>query len=64
MNTEGYKRHYSIFKTKKMNISNTKEEQEKIGKFFEKQDNLIEKQSDKVELLKDCKKGFLQKVFV
>lgn len=43
VNPEGYKRHYSILKTKKMNISNTKEEQEKIGNFFEKQDNLIER---------------------
>jgi len=64
VNPEGYKRHYSILKTKKMNISNTKEEQEEIGNFFEKQDNLIEKQSDKVDLLKDRKKGFLQKMFV
>ena len=64
VNPEGYKRHYSILKTKKMNISNTKEEQEKIGNFFEKQDNLIEKQSDKVELLKNRKKGFLHKMFV
>ena len=47
-----------------MNISNTKEEQEKIGNFFEKQDNLIEKQSYKVELLKKRKQAFLQKMFV
>ena len=39
-------------------------EQEKIGNFFEKQDNLIKKQSDKVELLKERKKGFLQKMFM
>ncbi|WP_445194721.1 restriction endonuclease subunit S (plasmid) [Staphylococcus xylosus] len=40
------------------------EEQEKIGDFFSKIDNFIEKQSDKVELLKERKKGFLQKMFV
>lgn len=40
------------------------EEQEKIGDFFSKIDNFIEKQSYKVELLKDRKKGFLQKMFV
>lgn len=40
------------------------EEQEKIGNFFEKIDNSIGKQSDKVELLKDRKRGFLQKMFV
>lgn len=40
------------------------EEQEKIGCFFRKIDQLIEKQSDKIELLKERKKGFLQKMFV
>lgn len=40
------------------------EEQEKIGNFFNDLDKFIEKQSDKVELLKERKKGFLQKMFV
>lgn len=40
------------------------EEQEKIGNFFDKQNSLIEKQSNKVELLKERKKGFLQKMFI
>lgn len=40
------------------------EEQQKIGDFFIKIDNFIENQSDKVELLKERKKGFLQKMFV
>ena len=40
------------------------EEQEKIGGFFSEIDNFIEKQSYKVELLKERKKGFLQKMFV
>ncbi|MDW3973602.1 restriction endonuclease subunit S [Staphylococcus saprophyticus] len=61
---EGYKRHYSILKNKMMNISNTKEEQEKIGNFFAKFDELIEKQSSKIGVLKQRKKGFLQKMFV
>ncbi|UXU49993.1 restriction endonuclease subunit S [Staphylococcus arlettae] len=61
---EGYKRHYSILKNKMMNISNTKEEQEKIGNFFTKFDELIEKQSSKIGVLKQRKKGFLQKMFV
>lgn len=39
-------------------------EQEKIGNFFEKIDDSIEKQSNKVELLKERKQGFLQKMFV
>lgn len=41
-----------------------KEEQQKIGDFFKKVDELIETQFSKVELLKERKKGFLQKMFV
>ncbi|MDK9869931.1 restriction endonuclease subunit S [Staphylococcus equorum] len=41
-----------------------KEEQQKIGDFFRKIDELIEKQSEKIEVLKMRKKGFLQKMFV
>lgn len=40
------------------------EEQEKIGDFFNELDELIEKQSNKIKLLKERKKGFLQKMFV
>lgn len=47
-----------------VNIPNSTKEQQKIGDFFSKLDNFIEKQSDKVELLKERKKGFLQKMFV
>ena len=40
------------------------EEQEKIGDFFNELDELIEKQSSKIGVLKQRKKGFLQKMFV
>lgn len=40
------------------------QEQNKIAYFFNKLDKLIEKQSFKVELLKQRKQGFLQKMFV
>ena len=40
------------------------QEQTKIADFLSELDKLIKKQSDKVELLKDRKKGFLQKMFV
>ncbi len=40
------------------------EEQQKIGEFLKKIDNLINKQFNKVYLLKERKKGFLQKMFV
>lgn len=40
------------------------EEQRKIGEFFNELDELIEKQSSKIGILKQRKKGFLQKMFV
>ncbi|WP_323703620.1 restriction endonuclease subunit S [Mammaliicoccus sp. Dog046] len=40
------------------------EEQNKIGNFFNKFDELIEKQNQKIDGLKERKKGFLQKMFV
>ncbi|MCE5037567.1 restriction endonuclease subunit S [Staphylococcus auricularis] len=61
---EGYKRHFSILKRKNMYLSNDLEEQQKIGDFFNDFDNLIEKQSQKIDLLKQRKQGFLQKMFV
>ncbi|MGJ5710884.1 restriction endonuclease subunit S [Staphylococcus equorum] len=41
-----------------------KEEQQKIGDFFKKIDELIEKEHLKIDELKERKKGFLQKMFV
>ena len=41
----------------------SKEEQEKIAKFFSLIDNKISLQSEKVEALKDYKKGLMQKIF-
>ncbi|QJF26225.1 restriction endonuclease subunit S [Mammaliicoccus vitulinus] len=40
------------------------DEQEKIGYLFKKLDNLIVKQSNKIEVLKERKKALLQKMFV
>lgn len=40
------------------------DEQQKIGNLFRRFDDFIERQSQKIELLKDRKKGFLQKMFV
>ncbi|MFW3610583.1 restriction endonuclease subunit S [Staphylococcus caprae] len=40
------------------------EEQKKISSFLTKLEELVEKQSSKVELLKECKRGLLQKMFV
>ncbi len=42
----------------------TKEEQKKIGSFFKQLDNTIALHQRKLDLLKEQKKGFLQKMFV
>ncbi|WP_439822895.1 restriction endonuclease subunit S [Jeotgalicoccus aerolatus] len=39
-------------------------EQQKIGGFFSELDKLVEKQNQKIDGLKERKKGFLQKMFV
>ncbi|MGM0170229.1 type I restriction enzyme, S subunit [Enterococcus sp. AZ140] len=41
----------------------SREEQEKIGQFFEVLSNAIDLQQRKLDLLKETKKGFLQKMF-
>ena len=46
----------------KLNVP-SKEEQEKIASFFSLIDDKISLQSDKVEALKDYKKGIMQKIF-
>ena len=48
----------------RINLPESLIEQEKIGTFFSKFDEIVEKQNQKVELLKKLKKGFLQKMFV
>ncbi|TJY15014.1 restriction endonuclease subunit S [Staphylococcus chromogenes] len=66
MQKQGGSRTYMYFsklKQLKLHIPVLKE-QEKISVFLKKLDSLIEKQSSKVELLKQRKKGFLQKMFV
>lgn len=51
------------FENIKLNLPHIKE-QEKIGDFFSKLDEVINKQSQKVDELKLRKQGFLQKMFV
>lgn len=46
-----------------INIPNNIQEQRKIGTFFNKLDDLITKQTQKVALLKQLKRGYLQKLF-
>lgn len=61
---EGYKRHFSILKTKYLYIATSIEEQKRIATLFNKIDKYIEKQFKKVELLKQRKQGLLQKMFI
>ncbi|PTE23954.1 restriction endonuclease subunit S [Staphylococcus equorum] len=51
------------FENIKLNLPHIKE-QEKIGDFFSKLDEVINKQSQKIDELKLRKQGFLQKMFV
>ncbi|RSA13260.1 restriction endonuclease subunit S [Enterococcus faecium] len=44
-------------------ITNNKGEQQKIGTFFKQLDNIIALHQRKLDLLKETKKGFLQKMF-
>ena len=59
---------YNISKTKMMDISVpipvNFEEQQKIGAFFKQLDDTIALHQRKLDLLKETKKGFLQKMFV
>ncbi|HGF8086703.1 TPA: restriction endonuclease subunit S [Enterococcus faecium] len=59
---------YNISKTKMMDISVpipvNFEEQQKIGAFFKQLDDTITLHQRKLDLLKETKKGFLQKMFV
>ena len=59
---------YNISKTKMMDISVpipvNFEEQQKIGAFFKQLDDTIALHQRKLDLLKETKKSFLQKMFV
>ncbi|MDB7284947.1 restriction endonuclease subunit S, partial [Enterococcus faecium] len=54
---------YSLFKTLQQNLPSY-EEQRKIGSFFKQLDDTITLHQRKLDLLKEQKKGFLQKMFV
>lgn len=46
-----------------INLPTTKDEQVKIATFFEKIDKKIQLQQEKIDLLKEQKKGYMQKIF-
>lgn len=61
--SQGYKRHFSILKEVTVSFPSLPE-QEKIANFLSVQDELIEKEEEKLNLLKEQKKGLLQQMFV
>lgn len=66
-NTEGSVREYLFyenFANIKFPFTKNKEEQKKIGTFFKKLDDTIALHQRKLDLLKEQKKGYLQKMFV
>lgn len=61
---DGYKRHYSILKEKIVSYPNIKTgEQQKIAACLSSLDEVITAESQKLEVLKDHKKGLLQNLF-
>lgn len=54
----------SIVKDLVITLPQDKEEQNKIGTFFKQLDDTIALHQRKLDLLKETKKGFLQKMFV
>ena len=62
--SQGYKRHFTILKNEDIWFTTNKDEQVKIGTFFKQLDDIITLHQRKLYLLKEQKKGFLQKMFV
>lgn len=63
INTEGYKRHYSILKDKKILLPLLMEQQ-KIAEFLTSIDNLIESKQQQITQAEKWKKGLMQQMFV
>ena len=52
------------FKKMQFTVPTDEDEKEKIGSFFQELDDTIALHQRKLDLLKETKKGFLQKMFV
>ncbi len=61
--SQGYKRHFTILKNEDIWFTTNKDEQVKIGTFFKQLDETIALHQRKLDLLKEQKKGYLQKMF-
>ena len=64
INPEGYKRHFSILKNKKISIHNSIEEQEKIANFLSAVDKKIDLIQTQIDEMEKFKKGLLQQMFI
>ena len=62
--TEGYKRYYGILTNVEVAITNNPIEQNKIASLFQKLDESISLQQQKLDKLKDLKKAYLNELFV
>lgn len=62
--SEGYKRHFSILKSKKAKFTVIDEEQQKIGNLLSEVDQLIELENQKLQNFQQVKKCLLQNMFV
>ena len=60
---QGYKRHFTILKNQDVWFTENMEEQQKIGSLFKQLDDTIALHQRKLDLLKEQKKGYLQKMF-
>ncbi|WP_342993852.1 restriction endonuclease subunit S [Lactococcus lactis] len=61
--SQGYKRHFTILKNEDIWFTTNKDEQVKIGTFFKQLDETIALHQRKLDLLKEQKKCYLQKMF-
>ncbi|SDQ02642.1 restriction endonuclease subunit S [Carnobacterium viridans] len=62
--SEGYKRHFKILKSKDVFYPDNSMEQAKIGKFLKQLDETIELHEQKLKTYQNFKKAMLQKMFV
>lgn len=62
--SQGYKRHFTILKKEQVAFPTDVKERVLIGEFFTQIDRTITLHERELDLLKEAKKGFLQKMFV
>ncbi|EHJ53280.1 restriction endonuclease subunit S [Streptococcus macacae] len=60
---QGYKRHFTILKSRDVWYTSNKDEQEAIGTFFRQLDDLLSLHRRKLEAVANLKKSLLQKMF-